>query len=83
MAINPYFEVRKRQPMPKTSDNVTWPQLLGLVGLAVVVVGGAFAWLHNDIGDIKIDVREIRMSANDVAKQAALTNQKLDILIKK
>lgn len=54
---------------------ITWTQfgvVMGLLmGLAAAVVGGGFAWLHSDIGDVRVAIHDVQHDMN----------QRLDTLI--
>ena len=68
--------------MAKQSESgVSWGHLLTIIGLMVVIVGGGLAWLHGDMSDLKTDVREVTKAVNDLGKQVAVTNTKLDDLL--
>ena len=51
---------------PRSPEAISWSTfdriMTGLVGLAIVVIGAGFAWLHSDLGDLRTDIRDIRGS---------------------
>jgi multidrug resistance efflux pump len=77
--------------MSRSPDAVSWSGINTvfaiLLTVSVAVVGGGFAWLHSDLGDMKTDVGDTRNSVTTVtdkvsaiATQVAVTNTKLDTI---
>lgn len=82
--------------MAKKQEFITWSAFKGFVtvglSLAVVVIGGGFAWLHTDLAELRSTTREIAVQTSNtrtdvvkaidaVRQQGAITNARLEMLI--
>jgi len=71
--------------MAKGTEVVSWTQFGIVGGLLVGAIAIGFAWIHGDLSDLKSEIRDTRkemtQAIGEVAKQAAATNSRLDLLI--
>lgn len=72
--------------MAKASDTVTWIPLGIIFTIALAAIGGGFVWLRSDVtgirGDFNTEINRIATQIAGVKEGIAVTNQKLDDLIR-
>jgi len=68
--------------MPKAnSDYLTWNQFSVISGIVVIVIGGGFYWLHDDMSNVRSSVDSVKDQVTAVREGVATTNGKLEIII--
>ena len=74
--------------MAPKSEFITRSELVLIATIAIAAVGGGFAWMHSDIGQVHDDITTVNKSVmhvgdglSDLKEQVGTTNGKLDILI--
>jgi hypothetical protein len=85
LQLNPYeAQPMAKSPAPpaaKSSDFVTWTQVVTLIMVMIAVVGGGFTWMHVDMSDLKSGITDLTKQVSGVREGVGVTNQKLDDFI--
>ena len=63
------------------SDVVSWGQLLAVLTLLAVVIGGGFAFLHGHMSEIRGDLKDITKQFSATRENLGKISGKVDVLI--
>jgi hypothetical protein len=85
---SPYHDLNSTEELPMANkvELVSWHQFATLIAVMIVVIGGALVWLRTDLSNINStltnEMSDLTRQVSGVREGVAVTNQKLDDLIR-